>query len=150
MLPTFLSAADAQLLPLAAPPSYHDRKNEKRGIDKYGAYDGTDLMPLLEQRGQTPSRSLFWRLQGQAVLLKDQLKLIRLSHRPAQLFDVAADIGEQNDLAAQRPTDLEKHFAELGAWEATLPTVPIWDSSPYWYGDSARIYDKWKPRDETN
>ena len=148
LLPTFLSAAGTEPLPLTAPPPYHDRNNAKRTVGRYGAYDGIDLLPLLRQSGKTPSRSLFWRLQGQAVLLKDQLKLIRLSHRPAQLFDVAVDRGEQHDLATERPQELRNYFAELGAWEASLPTVPIWDSSPFWHGDSAQIYDNWQPRIE--
>ena len=150
LLPTFMSAAGAKPLPLGDRPSYHDRRNDERAKEKFGPYDGVDLLPALQQDEATPSRALFWRLQGQTAMLKDEMKLIRLPHRPAQLFEVAKDIGEQNDLATEQPSVLLKHFKDLAAWEAMLPTVPIWDSSPYWFGDSADKYDQCNPRDEPN
>ena len=149
LLPTFVTAAQGTLLPLNPSPSYHDRQNEKRARKEYGVYDGVNLLPLLCQNAESTPRRLFWRLQGQAAVLSANQKLIRLSHRPAQIFDVSADMGEQNDLANESQ-QLHSLFAELAAWEATFPTVPIWDSSPYWYGDSARIHDGWSPRSEPN
>ena len=75
-------------------------------------------------------------------------KLIRLSHRPAQLFQPAKDVGEQQDLAVTAPERLHTLFQKLADWESKLPTVPLWGSSPYWDGDSAKIYDSWPPRPE--
>jgi arylsulfatase B len=80
--------------------------------------------------------------------LTESNKLINLLHRPAQLFRPATDPGERNDRAGTDRETLEAMFQRLGEWEATLPTVPLWGSSPHWSGDSARIYDTWDPRPE--
>ena len=87
-------------------------------------------------------------MQGQAALLRGDDKLIRLSHRPAQLFQPAVDPGETADLATSRPELLDSLFRELGQWEAMRPTVPLWDSSPSWNANSAQIYDTWEPKPE--
>ena len=148
LLPTFLAAADGEPLPLMAPPAYHDVNNEKRARRILGHYDGVDLMPLLETGGAVSDRTLYWRLQGQAAIRRGDLKLIRLSHRPAQLFRIPDDPGERTSLAESNPAEFEQLHSALGEWETLRATVPIWDSSPKWRGDSARIYDTWQPRDE--
>ncbi len=125
-----------------------EKNNRRRAVKKYGSYDGVDLLPQL--RGDRPAkrRTLFWRLQGQAAVLDGKDKLIRLSHRPAQMFRPAIDVGEDRDLA---PTDKDRFaalFQQLSQWESTLPTVPLWGSSPFWIGQSANHYDQLDTRDE--
>ena len=93
-------------------------------------------------------RTLFWRLQGQAAVLDGDDKLIRLSHRPAQMFRPASDVGEDQDLAATETERFHELFQQLGQWESTLPTVPLWGSSPYWIGQSANQYDDLDARPE--
>lgn len=148
LLPTFMTAAEAKPLPLAAPRRHEDKRNRKRMVARYGAYDGINLLPLLRGESVSPTRMLFWRLQGQAAVLQGADKLIRLSHRPAQMFKPASDVAEQQDLAATDPERLARLFKELGDWESTLPTVPLWGSSPFWDGQSAKDYDAWRPRPE--
>lgn len=147
LLPTFLAAANAKTLPLNPPASHEDGRNRKRMVKLSGDYDGVNVLPLLANNTRR-DRALFWRLQGQAAVLQGDQKLIRLGHRPAQLFQPAADPSEQVDLAAERPDEFRAAFKLLGRWESSLPTVPLWDSSPYWFGDSAEIYDTWQPRAE--
>jgi len=117
-------------------------------VDRYGAYDGIDLLPQLSGDGKPPARTLFWRLQGQAAVLDGSDKLIRLSHRPAQLFQPAIDIAEQTDLATSDVDRLRLIYQKLAEWESMLSTVPLWGSSPYWVGISAKEYDTWLPRPE--
>jgi len=147
LLPTFLAAAGAKAIQLNPPATHEDDRNRQRMIDLCGQYDGVNVLPLLAKDTQR-DRPLFWRLQGQAAMLQGEQKLIRLGHRPAQLFQPAADPGEQVDLASERPSELREAFKLLGRWEGALPTVPLWDSSPYWFHDSAKIYDTWSPRSE--
>ncbi len=148
LLPTFMAAAQASPLPLRKPLSHEDKNNFRKGIEEYGAYDGINLLPYLKGEQTATPRKLFWRLQGQASVLHGDEKLIRLSHRPAQLFRPASDRGEAHDLSLREPGAFQSLFQELSKWESMLPTVPLWGSSPYWMGQSAKIYDTYEPKSE--
>ncbi|QDU88835.1 Arylsulfatase [Pirellulimonas nuda] len=147
ILPTFLAAAGAEALELPPRPSHEDKTNQPAGNGP-GALDGVSLLPHLVEGESLPERRLFWRLQGQAAVLDGQYKLTRPGHRPAQLFRPATDPGERDDLAASESDQVRAMYKLLGDWEASLGTVPLWDSSPYWWGASARIYDSYDPRPE--
>ncbi len=137
LLPSFLAAAESEPLSLADPKSHEDKNNRNRAVERFGAYDGVNVLPQLRGQATAKPRTLFWRLQGQAAVLDGDEKLIRLSHRPAQMFRPASDVGEHQDLAATETARFHELFQQLGQWESTLPTVPLWGSSPYWIGQSA-------------
>ncbi|TWT56091.1 Arylsulfatase [Allorhodopirellula solitaria] len=148
VLPTFMAAAGQELLPLNDPPSHEDARNRRRGIRQYGAYDGINLLPQLAGEQPAAHRTLFWRLQGQTAVRDGEDKLISLSHRPAEMFQVDVDAAEADDLSRESPERFEELYRKLGEWEVSLPTVPLWGSSPFWSGESAGIYDSWQPRPE--
>ncbi len=148
LLPTFLAAAEGTALPLRNPLAHEDKRNYAKATKSFGAYDGVDLLPLLKGESTSTKRTFFWRLQGQAAIRSGADKLIRLAHRPAQLFKPATDLAEAEDLAPQRSESFQSLFRQLAEWEATLPTVPLWGSSPFWSRESAKNYDKWLPHDE--
>lgn len=148
LLPTFLAAAQARPLPEKPAPSHEDKRNRRRYANLFGRFDGINMLPVLSGTAEPSVRTLHWRLQGQSAILWGDLKLIRPSHRPAQLFAPGRDISEQQDLAAKQPEKLAELFLKLGQWESHLATVPIWDSSPYWTGASAKIYDTFPPKAE--
>jgi arylsulfatase B len=148
LLPTFLAAAGAKPLPLGPARSHEDSDNRKRATRLYGAYDGINLLPGFSGMENQSDRTLFWRLQGQRAVLHGKQKLISLSHRPPQLFQPGSDSGERNDMAASQSETMKDLFKRLGEWESSLETVPLWDSSPRWWADSARIYDTYAPRPE--
>ena len=142
LLPTFMAAACADSLPLRSPLSHEDPRNFQRGVEKFGAYDGINLLPPLTGESPAVARTLFWRLQGQASVRRDDHKLIRLSHRSAQVFNSTTDLAESEDLASDQSDLTSELFRELADWEALLPTVPLWDSSPFWSSESAKYYDE--------
>ncbi|GAB5560840.1 MAG: sulfatase-like hydrolase/transferase [Synoicihabitans sp.] len=148
LVPSFMAAAASSPLPLRSPMTHEDPRNFRRGIERYGAYDGIDVLPYLRKEKPPRERTLFWRLQGQASIRRGPLKLLRLSHRPAELFRPDKDPGELTDLADEAPNDTRALFEALAEWEAMLPTVPLWDSSPYWSSQSAKYYDQRKPSPE--
>ena len=147
LVPTFTTAAGGKPLPLKKNPSHEDARNRKRASEKYGDYDGRNLIPALTG-GPSSGRLLFWRLQGQTAILDGEFKLIRPSHRPAQLFQPATDPGEQNDVTPNYLTKRDELFQKLAEWEALRATVPLWGSSPFWNKESAQIYDSYPPATE--
>ena len=96
--------------------------------------DGLSLVPLLS--GQAlPERSLFWHYphygnQGGApasAVRRGDWKLLEWAEENrAELFNLAQDIGEKNNLADKEPQRLSELRAELAAWQkqvgAKLPS----------------------------
>ena len=148
VLPTFMAAGRGKLLSLSDPRPYEDKGNRKKAVAAYGEYDGINLIPFLKGEEEPAERLLFWRLQGQAAVLEGENKLIRLSHRPAQMFRPGVDLGEGSDLSRSDPEVFESLFQTLGQWESRLPTIPLWGSSPMWSGESAKNYNGWEVREE--
>ncbi|MDB4618086.1 sulfatase-like hydrolase/transferase [Akkermansiaceae bacterium] len=144
LLPTFMKVAGKKPLPLKKAPAYEDRRNRNAGP----AYDGVNILPVLKGELQTEPRLLTWRLQGQSAILYGEYKLIRFTHRPAQLFSPAKDPGEANDLSSHQNEVFRDLFSRLGTWESRLATQPLWDSSPRWWAESAKNYDTARPIEE--
>jgi arylsulfatase B len=91
-----------------------------------GKTDGVNLLPYLTGGNAKPPHALlFWRLGSQAAVRKGNWKLLRNGNDGVQLFDLAADIGETDNLADRRP-DLAKELEiALQRWNAQL-AKPLW------------------------
>ena len=96
-----------------------------------GNLDGVNLVPHLRGEGTASlvNRTLFWRTGGGAgfAARRGSLKLVRVGDQPAELYDLAADIGEANNLAATRSADVASLQSRLDAWNAAL-VPPRWQS----------------------
>ncbi len=82
--------------------------------------DGVDLLPyLLGRRSGRPHEVLYWRYRRRAAVRVGKWKLVRhpRGNRPGpwELYDLARDIGETRNLAADRP-DVVARLRR--AWEA--------------------------------
>jgi arylsulfatase B len=148
LLPTFMAAAGGMPLPLGPPRSHEDKNNRKKAVSLYGEYDGKNLLPQLTGEQAALRRTLFWRLQGQVAILDGPDKLISLSHRAPQVFRPTEDAGERDDRFDSDRTRADELFQLLGKWQASLATVPLWGSSPYWSSQSAKQHDNYPPRAE--
>jgi hypothetical protein len=82
------------------------------------SFDGRSLRPLIEE-GRSIHRLAF-AAQGRARVVTDgALKLwLDLETGRVQVFDLAKDPGEANDVAAERATDRERLAAALREWMA--------------------------------
>jgi arylsulfatase A-like enzyme len=87
--------------------------------------DGTSLAPLLKGQGRFPDRTLFWHYphysnQGGfpgGALRTGNWKLIeRYEDGRIHLFNIATDLGEQNDVAQQHPDLVRELRGKLHAW----------------------------------
>jgi arylsulfatase A-like enzyme len=90
--------------------------------------DGVNLRPVLAG-GAGPERALFWHYphygnQGgapAAAIRRGDWKLIEwLEDGRVELFHLAADLGEQHDLAAREPDRVAALRAELHAWQQSV------------------------------
>ena len=102
---------------------------------KDAKFDGVNLLPYLEgTNAAPPHEALFWRFGPQRAIRAGQLKLVqgRDATRDGvtewELYDLAADIGESKNLAAERPADVQKLLAQYETWNKTLEE-PRWTAS---------------------
>jgi arylsulfatase A-like enzyme len=98
--------------------------------------DGVNLLPYLTgEDTREPHEALYWRFGPQKAVRKGRWKLVDWRDFATQqssgwqLYDLAKDVGEKNDLAASQP----KIAAELSAaWDAwNRRNIP-----PLWHGGS--------------
>ena len=81
LLPTFYTAAGGDLSSLKE-------------------LDGVDLLPfILGENASRPHQTLYWKKENRGVIREGDWKLLRFPDRPAELFNLAEDISEVNDLA---------------------------------------------------
>jgi arylsulfatase A-like enzyme len=104
--------------------------------------DGVSLVPML-RGAAAPDRALFWHYphygnQGgapAAAIRRGPWKLIQwFEDDRVELFNLAADLAETNDLAAREPARVQALRTELAAWQRTVgarfPTVnPTFDAT---------------------
>ncbi len=94
---------------------------------KDAKFDGVNLLPHLEGKVTTPPHdTLYWRFGDQMAIRHGNLKLVQGRGAASRmLFDLAADIGEQKDLSADKPEAVKELTAKYDAWTATLEQ-PRW------------------------
>ena len=100
-------------------------------LDRRKKYDGVNLIPYLTgQNTGKPHYRLYWRIGSRAAVRAGDWKLLRNPRRGQgndwQLYHLADDIAEENDLARSNPAKA----AELReAWEEMNAEMidPVWD-----------------------
>ena len=88
--------------------------------------DGVDLLPYLRgEKAGRPHDALYWRFGQRWAIRKGDLKLLQAEQGGVQLFDLASDVGEQHDLAAEKPDAVARLKKDYQAWNAELKD-PQW------------------------
>ena len=59
-------------------------------------------------------------MESRGAVRDGDWKLLRFPDRPAELYHIVEDPGEQNDLAAEHPEVVRELYRKLFAWELTL------------------------------
>jgi len=85
--------------------------------------EGTSLLPALDGRPLDP-RSLFWEHEGNRAVRSGDWKLVALSGKPWELYNLAADRTETNNLAATHPERVEELAAQWEAWAKRARVYP--------------------------
>jgi arylsulfatase A-like enzyme len=87
-------------------------------------FDGASLVPHLLDAAAPPERDLFWRTRSAGALRRGSWKLLRSGSAPDALYDVAADPGEEADLAGRHPDVVSELAARWDAVAAGLLPYP--------------------------
>lgn len=98
-------------------------------IDAAAKLDGVNLLPYLtgENKGR-PHETLFWRFGPQWAVRHGDFKLVvaRGGSGQPELYDLATDIGEANDLAKEQPEKVKELRSLYDTWnkEQAEPSAP--------------------------
>jgi choline-sulfatase len=94
---------------------------DETGVDPDPEWRGESLLPLLDGEPEDDDRTVFSEYHahgtshGMYMIRRDDWKYVYYPHNPPQLFDVAADPGEMENLADDRPAVVDDLYAELAA-----------------------------------
>ena len=99
--------------------------------------EGVDLFPYLTgEKSEPPHEALYWRFGQQMAIRKGDWKLVaydpvvnggRGKATPKNLYNLANDLGEEQDLAASEPEKVQELQAVWDEWnESNIP--PKWGS----------------------
>ncbi|HJU65159.1 MAG TPA: sulfatase-like hydrolase/transferase, partial [Gemmatimonadaceae bacterium] len=87
------------------------------------APEGIDLLPVIDGSRAPVERTLFWRIQAPARVMRaarrGKWKYLRDGENEF-LFDLEADVGERHDLAFAHPAMLPEFRRLVTAWEAAV------------------------------
>lgn len=106
--------------------------------------DGVNMIPYLQGVSDgTPHQRLHWKMETRAAIRQGDWKLLRYPDRPAELFNLKDDPGEQNDLALEKPELVKELFRKQFAWESELQR-PLFMLTPEAEAWSARRTDEFR------
>jgi arylsulfatase A-like enzyme len=92
-------------------------------VNRLPKLDGVNLMPWMKGQRDLPARTVFWRNRRARAARRGEWKLVVEGGRRF-LYNLARDIGEQQDLAPQQPGRVRQLEAELAAWEKDVSAQP--------------------------
>ena len=83
--------------------------------------DGVDLRRLLfDSQPLSVSRPLFWRMGTSKAIRQGRYKLCLIGDKAPELYDLDADVGETNNLAASHPKLVARLSELLATWESDV------------------------------
>lgn len=104
-------------------------------VNKEWRLDGENLLPFISGEKQgTPHNFLYWRFLWHHAIRKGDWKLLKhRDHPDVELYNLAEDIGEQNDLSKARPEKV-KELQQLYADWSDVMLEPQWGWQPEYCG----------------
>lgn len=82
--------------------------------------DGYDWWPTLRGEADSPRTEMFWKRRDQFAARVGDWKWTVMGENQRGLFDLANDVGEQEDLSESHPEKLEELEAAFRAWQEKM------------------------------
>jgi arylsulfatase A len=101
MFPTFTELAEAKI------PRNHQ-------------LDGVSIVSRLYNNKALPERVVCWKIDDERAIRKGNWKLCLINDNPPELYDLANDIGETNNLATNNPELVNQLLTEYKEWEKNV------------------------------
>ncbi|HEX7653218.1 MAG TPA: arylsulfatase [Verrucomicrobiae bacterium] len=89
------------------------------------ALEGSSLLPLFTGQTREHPQPIFWEHEGNRAVRQQQWKLVARQGEDWELYDVALDRTEQNNLAATHPDKVRELAALYDAWAKRCQVVPF-------------------------
>ncbi len=106
--------------------------------------DGVDMLPYLRGENKArPHQILHWKMETRGAMRDGDWKLLRFPDRPPELFNIALDSAEQNNLATTHPDMVRDMMRRQFAWELELER-PLFMLRRAEEGLSARREDEYR------
>ena len=119
--PTFLHLANSDDGRNEAPDRALGSPKGRRAMK----FDGVDLVSVMFHAQSVPQRTLFWRMDNEHAVRRGPWKLVSIENHPRMIFNLDDDIGEQQNLATQRPRLVAELGSEYEAWEQDVSSERI-------------------------
>ena len=93
---------------------------------KDAKFDGVNLIPYISGKSdRLPHDALYWRYGAQCAIREGNWKLLKPKAETTELYDLAADIGEKDNLAVRNPKQFKDLNKSLEEWNSQL-MKPLW------------------------
>ena len=99
--------------------------------------EGVDLRPALDGRPLNRPRPLFWEHEGNRAVRSGNWKIVSLYPEAWELYDIAGDRVERNDVAARHPDIVKRLSDEWNAWAKRTNVDPWPGPARLPWGDDA-------------
>ncbi|MFY0607658.1 MAG: sulfatase-like hydrolase/transferase [Cyclobacteriaceae bacterium] len=121
-LPTVINAGSVYEEPISLLDMLPTFVNVAGGVaEQIEGLDGVDLIPYITGKNESnPHETLFWKKENRGIVRQGDWKLLRFPDRPAELYNIALDETESNNLAYEQPDKVRELFKVLWTWEGQL------------------------------
>ena len=95
------------------------------GGQKIQPMEGVSLAPIFSGKSLKRAQPIFWEHEGNRAVRDGRWKLVAKENQAWELYDLASDRTEMNDLATKQPEKVKELAAKWDAWAARARALPL-------------------------